>query len=554
LRISSITVDTSAGDEQANLLTQIIRGSVYDKGGVSTTTLGEFLNPKDTLFIKEGKRNPANYKEKVAGQTTRYITETFIEPIRSAAEPKWYQKIWNKAKSGFSTIAGGLINLPRKLAEILVNLVQKFWVPLVAHLANFLFNVTIEAYVYVLMLAYPLWFHKKTEQAFKGALNTLISTACTAAVFCYLILAFESFAGHLMAQLSGMTESAHSMLDNNQGASAAAGVGLVAVGAASNGLILAGAAAIGIAVGYAFFYMIGTMICLALAPKIFKAFLTGGSVVTPMLMGAATAVVGGVAAGAAAAIAAPGMLAGGAALAKGGLVMGAKGGMAGIKGAGGAMMRGGRAAMGGARKAGSMAKKAALNPRATMAAAGNAIGHKAGQALDVTRAGRLAAKHQIKKGASRAYAYARTQTPAGMALDAGKLAVKGTIDIGKGAVNFTRGAAGGALKKGEKATSAFNAGEKLRSGISGGLAARQRAIEGSKSAISRVAAAPMAALKNLPNSTAMKAAGVGAVAMGGDLKRTLSAAGQVTVAAQVLNQISVRNSARTTNTTPRMDS
>lgn len=315
LELSAIS---NKDESQANMMTRVVTGPLYLKSG----ELGEDLKDTDEIFILRGEGNITDYQNNIRDKTASYIDETFIEPLQDVDKPGWWERIKGSTKSAMTSLVTGVLSIPKMLADLLVDLVRKFWIPMVAHMANFLFNVTIEAYVYLLMLAYPLWFHKKTEQAFKGALNTLIATAFTAATFCYLILAFESFAGYLMSYLTGFTQQAQDFMNANTGAAAASGIAVIGV-AVGGGLGAMAGATLGIAVGYSIFYIIGTAICLSIAPKVFKAFLTGGSVVTPILMGAATAVVGGAMTGIMAAAAAPAALA---AVKGGGAMMAAKAG------------------------------------------------------------------------------------------------------------------------------------------------------------------------------------------------------------------------------------
>jgi hypothetical protein len=194
----------------------------------------------------------------------------------------------NSSGGFWSTVIDLIKEIPKNIANMFLWVTKMFWIPMVAHLADFLFNFTIEAYVYIAMLAYPFWFYDKTAKAFPGAVNTLIAQSMTTAVFCLLIMMFEGFAGHLLNSVLGLGGATAAA------GTAAAGTAIAAGGLAAVSLVpLAVGTFIGIGIGYSVFYIVGTGICLRIAPQIYKAFLEGSSVVTPMVMGAMTAVVAG---------------------------------------------------------------------------------------------------------------------------------------------------------------------------------------------------------------------------------------------------------------------
>jgi hypothetical protein len=175
-----------------------------------------------------------------------------------------------------------LVNLPRLFADLAISIVKSFWIPFVAWMADSIFNFTIECYVYLLMLAYPFWFYKKTEKAFSGAMDTLISVAFTALTFNVLTMMFEGFIGQVEDWITFQSTGGK-----------IAGAAVTVAHFFPPTAAFAWGREVGIAIGFAIMYMVGTAVCLVLAPKIFKAFKEGSSVVAPMIMGAVSALAAG---------------------------------------------------------------------------------------------------------------------------------------------------------------------------------------------------------------------------------------------------------------------
>ena len=200
-----------------------------------------------------------------------------------------------------TNVFGWLTDIPRLIANCFIAITKWFWVPLITYVAQFFFNITIEAYSYILWLAYPFWFYEKTKKAFTGAVNTLISVSFTAATFSLLCLIFEALAGQVLHY--ACTVVGGTFLVSQAGLA-------IFTGGLSAGITLFAIFALG--VGFSIFYMVGTFLCLRISPSVFKAFQEGTSVVAPMITAAGAAIVSGVAGGALAGL---GVAAGGGALA-----------------------------------------------------------------------------------------------------------------------------------------------------------------------------------------------------------------------------------------------
>ncbi len=254
--------------------------------------LGDSLKDIDTVYTQSDRGDDAlqKYKEAIIAQVSDYFSWNLANPTLlndtaptavSKEESHWYSFITN-ALSYLSKI---VLSIPQAIADVITGVVKRFWIPALAHLADAIFNFTIEMYVYILFLAYPFWFSQKTAKAFTGAINTLIAVSFTSATFCVLTLMFDGFAAQILQRVLGAPAGA---------ISGGATVGAAAIGGISTwGAPVAIGMIVGVSIGYAIFYMVGTFLCFKLAPKIFKAFLEGSSVVTPMIGAATTAVVSG---------------------------------------------------------------------------------------------------------------------------------------------------------------------------------------------------------------------------------------------------------------------
>lgn len=281
-------------------------------GAPKEAALGDILYPIDRDLVRD-QLNDADmktYRSAIADATAAWllgnpgiIDADTLEKTRPDNAPKSGGGWFSSVTDGLATI---FTNFFQWVIDLFVGIVKWFWIPALSYLATFVFNFTIEFYVYLLWLAYPLWFYKKTEKAFTGALDTLISTSFTVMTFCLLAYVFESFAGWLRSSLTvGTTLGVVGTMAGAGGAAAAAGATALATGATIGAATFAAPIAIGaalggtmaIGVGFAVFYIVGTFLCFRLAPKVFQAWKEGSSVVTPMVGAAATAMVSGLAGG-----------------------------------------------------------------------------------------------------------------------------------------------------------------------------------------------------------------------------------------------------------------
>lgn len=273
-------------------------------GGVAKeTALGDALYAldRDLVINQLNDADMKNYRQAISDATFNWLTSE--APVLDAATTK--DTTPDNAKSWFSWVPDGIASLPSKIMQYIIDLVvgiiKWFWIPALARIAAFIFNFTIEFYVYLLWLAYPLWFYKKTEKAFTGALDTMVTTCFTVMTFCLLVYVFESFAGWLRSSLTtSMVLGVAGFLSGAAGGAAAIASGAVSTGGAVAAPILVGAALgslAAIGVGHAVFYVVGTFLCFRLAPKVFQAWKEGTSVVAPMVSAAATAMMSGLAGG-----------------------------------------------------------------------------------------------------------------------------------------------------------------------------------------------------------------------------------------------------------------
>lgn len=392
----------------------------------SLPVLGPDLISIETEANKKGgdSTGSQNYREQIQMASARYVNKNIFTPsivvptttpdqfggspnaIAAADQPGWFKRQLNSvvAFGGdvldstvgvIGKILDWLNNLPTKIAELVLSVVKWAWVPIMSHLANFVFNITIEAYVYILWLAFPFWFYEKTKKAFTGALDTLVAVSFTAAVFSLLCLIFESFAGAILRSLT-VTSSSIGLGSGAVGAAAGAGAAAAVLGATSPIWGVAAPLLLGmlaaLAIGFAIFYMVGTFLCFRLAPQIFKAFKEGSSVITPMLQAAATAVVSGAAAGVLAGVGGAGLAAGAAKLA------GSSQALAGAKALGGAVKdRAAGLVKKNTSKAGDYLKSTKAGQAVSSALKrGGAIARRAGQAVD--SAAGLSSKAQAVRG------------------------------------------------------------------------------------------------------------------------------------------------------------
>ncbi len=248
---------------------------------IDDETLGDNLFEYDSRWaLGEYATGDSAYRDDIAKATVKYLNSTFFNgsgglgaSVMTSSCPEGFVDL-DTSKGIVAGILGVISDVVRDFARACIWVVHKFWTPCVAALADFIFNIIIEFYVYILWLAYPFWFHDKTSKAFTGALNTLVSVSCTAATFALMIVMFDGFTGYLLDSVLGNDAYAIAM-------------GVVATFSLS--------AFIGIAFGYAIFYIIGTFKCFTIAPKVFQAFLAGSNVITPMIGAVATAAIGGLA-------------------------------------------------------------------------------------------------------------------------------------------------------------------------------------------------------------------------------------------------------------------
>jgi hypothetical protein len=110
----------------------------------------------------------------------------------------WYQSTTGRAASSFSPAPPAESAL-KGLSKFIMDWLSFFRDKIITNVAMVVFDLIIEVYVFVIWLAYPLWFYSGTAKAFTGALNIFTMACLTPTVFTFLFLIWDAVAGYMIS-------------------------------------------------------------------------------------------------------------------------------------------------------------------------------------------------------------------------------------------------------------------------------------------------------------------------------------------------------------------
>ena len=114
----------------------------------------------------------------------------------------WYENTTGRPAASFSP-APPAENKIKGFSKSVIDIMAYSRDQIITRGAMYVFDMIIEVYVFVIWLAYPLWFYKGTEKAFTGALNVFTVACLTPAVFTLLFVIWDAFIGFMIYWCQG---------------------------------------------------------------------------------------------------------------------------------------------------------------------------------------------------------------------------------------------------------------------------------------------------------------------------------------------------------------
>jgi hypothetical protein len=114
----------------------------------------------------------------------------------------WYENTTGRPAASFSP-APAADNRKKEFSKTVIDTLAYCRDQVITRAAMYVFDLSIEVYVFVIWLAYPLWFYSGTEKAFTGALNVFTVACLTPAVFTLLFVIWDAFVGFMIYWCNG---------------------------------------------------------------------------------------------------------------------------------------------------------------------------------------------------------------------------------------------------------------------------------------------------------------------------------------------------------------
>jgi hypothetical protein len=114
----------------------------------------------------------------------------------------WYENTTGRPAASFSP-ASAADNKQKEFSKTVIDTLAYCRDQVITRGAMYVFDIIIEVYVFVIWLAYPLWFYSGTEKAFTGALNIFTVACLTPAVFTLLFVIWDAFIGFMIYWCNG---------------------------------------------------------------------------------------------------------------------------------------------------------------------------------------------------------------------------------------------------------------------------------------------------------------------------------------------------------------
>ncbi|HXB02493.1 MAG TPA: hypothetical protein VNV15_06715 [Opitutaceae bacterium] len=114
----------------------------------------------------------------------------------------WYENTTGRPAASFSP-APPADNKQKEFSKTIIDTLAYCRDQVITRGAMYVFDIIIEVYVFVIWLAYPLWFYSGTEKAFTGALNVFTVACLTPAVFTLLFVIWDAFIGFMIYWCNG---------------------------------------------------------------------------------------------------------------------------------------------------------------------------------------------------------------------------------------------------------------------------------------------------------------------------------------------------------------
>jgi hypothetical protein len=114
----------------------------------------------------------------------------------------WYENTTGRPAASFSP-APPSDNKEKEFSKTVIDTFAYCRDQVITRGAMYVFDIIIEVYVFVIWLAYPLWFYSGTEKAFTGALNVFTVACLTPAVFTLLFVIWDAFIGFMIYWCNG---------------------------------------------------------------------------------------------------------------------------------------------------------------------------------------------------------------------------------------------------------------------------------------------------------------------------------------------------------------
>jgi hypothetical protein len=114
----------------------------------------------------------------------------------------WYENTTGRPAASFSP-APPADNKEKAFSKTVIDTLAYCRDQVITRGAMYVFDIIIEVYVFVIWLAYPLWFYAGTEKAFTGALNVFTVACLTPAVFTLLFVIWDAFVGFMIYWCNG---------------------------------------------------------------------------------------------------------------------------------------------------------------------------------------------------------------------------------------------------------------------------------------------------------------------------------------------------------------
>jgi len=217
ITITTATLHTWLGEADAirkNFEQQAAQGSFPSQAAYAAAYRSALADYGNVVYIRTGGFIKKTFWENlgfacgaVGGVNWSYLSgyaENDRQAIGVAQKnlSTWYENTTGRPAASFSP-APPADNKEKEFSKTVIDTLAYCRDQVITRGAMYVFDLIIEVYVFVIWLAYPLWFYSGTEKAFTGALNVFTVACLTPAVFTLLFVIWDAFIGFMIYWCNG---------------------------------------------------------------------------------------------------------------------------------------------------------------------------------------------------------------------------------------------------------------------------------------------------------------------------------------------------------------